>query len=139
MVRLLRHDDSVNREEDGAVRFEDLASICRSKNEFTSHWSSQTWLSFLRKRGGPKHRFQYCFNPASPEHFLCIRAIPGHSGGALVDSALQDNELLPDNFIEYIYHVGNAHNLHSIIQSGFREAKVLGKTDMRCTSQLSTR
>ena len=27
MIRLLRHDDTVHREEDGAVRFEDLASM----------------------------------------------------------------------------------------------------------------
>ena len=30
MIRLLRHDDSIHREDDGAVRFEDLASIFRS-------------------------------------------------------------------------------------------------------------
>ena len=88
------------------------------QNEFTSHWSIQTWISFSRKGGGPKKRFQYCLNLASPEHFLHIRAIQGHSGGALVDPTLQDNVLLPDDFIEYIYHVGNAHDLHSIIQSG---------------------
>ena len=60
MIRLLRHDDSIHREEDGAVRFEDLASVFRSKNEFTSHWSVQTWLRFLRKGGGPEKRFWYC-------------------------------------------------------------------------------
>ena len=76
MIRLLRHDDSIHREED-------LASIFRSKNEFTSQWPIQTWISFLRKGGGPKRRFQYCLNLASPEHFLYIRAIEGHSGGAL--------------------------------------------------------
>ena len=43
-----------------------------------------------------------------------IRAIQGHSGGALVDPTLQDNVLLPNDCIEHINHVG----LHSIIQSG---------------------
>ena len=66
MIRLLRHDDSIHREEDGAVRLEEVASIFRSKKEFTSHWSIRTWISFLRKGGGPKKRFQYCLNPASP-------------------------------------------------------------------------
>ena len=41
----------------------------------------------------------------------------GHSGGNLVDPALQDNVLLPDDFVEYIYHIGNANELHSTIQS----------------------
>ena len=58
--------------------------------------------------------FQYCLNPNSSEHFFHFRAIQGHSGGTLVDPALQDNELLHNDFPEYIYHVGNAHDLHSI-------------------------
>ena len=74
-IRLLRHDDSIHREEDGAVRSEELASIFRSKIEFTSHLSIQTWISFLRKGGGQKKGFQYCLNPASSEHFLYFRAI----------------------------------------------------------------
>ena len=48
----------------------------------------------------------------------CFRAIQGHSGGTLVDPILQDNVLLTDDFAEYIYHVGNAHDVPSIIQSG---------------------
>ena len=61
---------------------------------------------------------QYCLNPNSSKHFLYFRAIQGHSGGTLVDPALQDNVLLPDAFAEYIYHIGNADELRSIIQSG---------------------
>ena len=115
MIRVLRHD---GREDDGAVRFEDLASIFRSRNESTSHWSIRTWISFLQRGGSPKKMFQYRLNPNSPEHFLYLRAIEGHSGSAPVDPTLQDNVLLPNDFIEHIYHDGNSHDLHSIIQSG---------------------
>ena len=73
----------------------------------------------MAEGGGPKKRFQYCLNPNSSKHFLCFRAIQGHSGGTLVDPTLQDNVLLPDDFAEYIHHVGNAHDMHSIIQGGF--------------------
>ena len=31
---------------------------------------------------------------------------------------LQDNVLLPDDFAENIYHIGNAHDMHAIIQDG---------------------
>ena len=37
MIRILPHDESTHREEDGAVRFEDLASIFRSEFDGTSH------------------------------------------------------------------------------------------------------
>ena len=118
MIRLLRHDDTVHREEDGAVRFEVLASLFRSRNASTSHCSIRTWLSFLQRGSGVKKRFQYRVNPNSTEHFLYLRAIQGHSGGVHVDPTLQDNVLLPDDFAEHIFHVGNSHDLHSFIQSG---------------------
>ena len=44
-----------------------------------------------------------CFNIAwtsnSSKHFLCFRAIQGHSGGNLVDPALQDNVLIPKDLL----------------------------------------
>ena len=36
----------------------------------------------------------------------------------MVHPTLQDNVLLPDDFAEYIYHIKNAHDMHSIIQGG---------------------
>ena len=90
----------------------------RSEFDGTSHWSIRAWISFLVKGGGQKKRFQYCLNPYSSEHFLYFRAIQGHSGGTLVDPTLPNNVPLPDDFAEYIYHVGNAHDMHSIIQCG---------------------
>ena len=39
MIRLLRHDDSVHREDDGAVRFDDLAEKFKAKFDGISQWS----------------------------------------------------------------------------------------------------
>ena len=72
-------------------------------------------VQLFGKKRRTEERFQYCLKPNSSEHFL---AIQGHSGGTLVDPTLQDNVLLPNDFAEYIYHVGNAHDMHSIIQGG---------------------
>ena len=118
MIRLLRHDDSVNREDDGAVKFEDLASIFRSRIMSFSHWSIRTCLSFLQRGGGIKKRFRCCVDPSSPETFQNLRAIQGHSGGKHIDPTLQDNVLLPNDFAEHIFHVGSSHDLHSVVQSG---------------------
>ena len=49
---------------------------------------------------------------------LYLRALQGHSGRSLIDPTLQDNVIIPDGFFQYIYHVGCAINLHSIINSG---------------------
>ena len=85
MIRLLRHDESVPREDDGAVRFDDLAAKFKAKFDGTSQWTTDAWITFLAKGGGPKKRFQYCLNPISSKHFLYFRVIQGHSGGPLVD------------------------------------------------------
>ena len=49
---------------------------------------------------------------------MYLRALQGHSGRNLIVPSLQDNVLIPDDFLEYICHVGCAINLHSNINSG---------------------
>ena len=67
--------------------------------------------------GGNKKRFQYCTDPPGQE-VLYLRALQGHSGRNPIDPALQDNVLIPNNFFEYIDHIGCAVSLHSITSSG---------------------
>ena len=70
-----------------------------------------------KKGGGNKKRFQCCTDPSGQE-ILYLRALQGHSGRSLIDPSLQDNVLIPKDFFEYIYHIGCAINLHSIMNSG---------------------
>ena len=49
---------------------------------------------------------------------LFLRALQGHSGRNPIDPTLQDNVLIPNNFFEYIYHIGCAVSVHSITNSG---------------------
>ena len=72
------------------------------------------------KGGGPKKRFQYCVHRNSLDTILYLRAIQGHAGGNPVDPTLQDNEhvMILNDFLDYICHVRNSHDLHSIINSG---------------------
>ena len=76
------------------------------------------WISILAREGGQKKRFQYCSNPNSSRQILYCRSIQRHSGGIASDPELQDNVLLPKEFTEYIHHVGNVSEMHSIIRSG---------------------
>ena len=63
-----------------------------------------------------KKRFQYCTDASGT--IVYFRALEGHSGRNLIDPSLQDNVIIQSNFFQYIYHVGCAFNLHSIISSG---------------------
>ena len=71
----------------------------------------------MAKGGGSKKRFQ-CGTDPSGQEILYLRALQGHSGHNLIDPPLQDNVLIPDDFFKYVYHVGCAIKVHSIINSG---------------------
>ena len=62
--------------------------------------------------GGKIKRFQCCTD-SSGQEILYLRALQGHSGRNPVDPSPQDGVLIPNNFFEYIYHIGCAINLHS--------------------------
>ena len=114
---LLRHGN-LPREEDGAIEFWRSTEYLRNEFEYSQHWSDETWKSKMAgEGGGNKKSFQYCTGPSRQE-ILYLRAIQGHSGRNPIDPSLQDNVLIPNNFFEYIYHIGCANNLHSITNSG---------------------
>ena len=91
------------KEDDGAVQFWRSKDNLQKHFQHCHHWSDDKWKKSMAGGGGTKKRYQYC---------------QGHSGRNLIDPTLQDNVFIPNNFFQYIYHVGCAINLHSIINSG---------------------
>ena len=112
---LLRHGH-LPREEDRAIEFWRLKDYLRNEFEHSQHWSDEMWKSRMAGGGGNKRRFQHCTDPSG--EILYFRALQGHLGRNPIDPSPQDNVLIPDNFFEYIYHIGCAINLHSITNSG---------------------
>ena len=79
ITRLLRHDQTVHREIDGAIHYSDIIEECRKKKfDVVSEWSLEDWISTLAGGGGAEKRFQYCVNPNSSNQFLYFRAIQEH-------------------------------------------------------------
>ena len=113
---LLRHGN-LPREDDGAIEFWRLKGYLRNEFEYSQHWSDEMWKSTMAGSAGNKKRFQYCTDPSEQEIFY-LRSLQGHSGRNLIDLSSHDNLLIPNDFFEYIYHIGCAINLHSIINSG---------------------
>ena len=113
---LLRHSQHVHREEDGAIQFWRIKENLQKHFPHSLHWSDSKWKACLTGGGGNKKRFQYCTD--SLGIIIYFRALQGHSGRNLIDPSLQDNVVIRSNFFQYIYHVGCAFNLHSIISSG---------------------
>ena len=103
---LLRHGE-LPREEDGAIEFWRLKDDLQNKFDYSQYWSDDVWKSTMAGGGGNKKRFQYCTDPSGQE-ILYLRAQQGHSGRNPIDPTLQDNVIIPDNFFEYIYHIGCA-------------------------------
>ena len=113
---LLRHGE-LPREEDGAIEFWRLKDDLQNKFEYSQYWSDDVWKSKMAGGGGNKKIFQYCTDPSGQE-ILYLRALQGHSGRNPIGPSLRDTVLIPNNFFEYIYHIGCAANLHSITNSG---------------------
>ena len=90
---------------DMVKRYNDIIEECKKKFDGASQWPREHWISTMAK-GGAENRFQY------------PRAIQGHSGDTAIYPELQDNVLLPKGFTEYIFHVGNASELNSMIRNG---------------------
>ena len=79
MIRLLRRDQTIPRETDGAVKFDDLIEEFKKKKRFDGalQWKIEDWISILARGGGQMTTFQYCLNPNSSRHILYFRAIQG--------------------------------------------------------------
>ena len=123
---LLRHGELL-REEDGAIEFWRLKDDLRDKFEHSQCWSDDVWKSKMAGGGGNKKRFPFCTD-SSGQEILHLRALQGRSERNLIDPTLQDNVLIPNNFFEYINHIGCAINLHSITNSGLIPGgQILGK------------
>ena len=99
-----------------AIEFWRLKDDLRNKFDHSQHWSDDMWKSKMAGGGGNKRRFQYCTDPSEQE-ILYFRALQGHSRRNPSVPTLQDNVLIPNDFFEYICHIGCAANLHSITNS----------------------
>ena len=116
VIHLLRHSQTVQREEDGAVHFWRIKENLQNQFPQFIHWSDDRWKACLAAGGGVKRRYQYCTDISGT--IVCFRALQGHSGRSLVDPSLQDNVVIQSGFFQHIYHIGCVLNLHSIINNG---------------------
>ena len=113
VISLLRHNQTVQREEDGAIEFCKIKFHLRNHHSQKQNWSDDRWKACLAAGGGTKRRYQYCSDNLGT--ILYFFALQGHSGSNLIDLALQDNVLIGTGIFPYIYHFGCTFNLHSII------------------------
>ena len=116
VISLLRHNQTVQGDEDGAVQFYRIKFYLRNHSSQVQHWSGDRWKACLEAVGGSKRRYQYCSDNSG--RILYLRALQGHSGNNLIDPTLQDNVVIQRGLFHHFYHIGCAFNLHSIINNG---------------------
>ena len=116
VISLLRHNQTVQREEDGAIQFWRIKFHLRNQSSQVQQWSDERWKSCLAAGGGSKRRYQCCSENSGI--ILYFRALQGHSGHNLIDPTLQDNAVIGSGIFHHIYHIGCAFNLYSIINNG---------------------
>ena len=116
VTNLLRHNQKLHREEDGAIQFYKIKFHLRDHHLPIQNWSDDRWIACLAAGGGSKRRYQYCSDSSGTIFYL--RALQEHSGSNLIDPALQDHVLIGPGVFPYIYHVGSNFSLSSILSNG---------------------
>ena len=115
VINLLRHSQTVQRDEDGAVQFWRMKNYLQNQFPQVLYCSDDRWKVCLAAGGGAKRRYQYCTDISGTVVYL--RALQGQSGRNLIDPSLQDNVIIHNGFFQHIYHFGCAFKLHSIINN----------------------
>ena len=106
VINLLRHSQTVQREDDGAVQFWRIKNYLQNQFPQIPYWSDDRWKLCLAAGGGAKRRYQYCTDISGT--IVYLRALQGHSGRNLIDPSLQDNVIIQSGFFQHIYHIGCA-------------------------------
>ena len=83
VINLLRHNQTLQREEDGAIEFNRIKFSLRVHHSQIQNWSDDRWKACLAAGGGSKRRYQYCSDNSGT--ILYLRALQGHSGSNLID------------------------------------------------------
>ena len=92
VINLLRHNQSLQRKEDGAIEFCKKKFHLRNHHPQMQNLSDDRWKACLAAGGGSKRRYQCCFDDSGV--IVYLRAFQGHSGSNLIDPTLQDNVLI---------------------------------------------
>ena len=110
VISLLRHNQTVQREEDEAIEFYRIKFHLRNQFPQVQHWSDERWKSCLAAGGGSKRRYQYCSDISGT--IIYLRALQVHFGRNIIDPLLQDNVVIASGIFHHICHIGCAFNLH---------------------------
>ena len=116
VIHLLRHPQTVQRQEDGADQFWRINNYLQHQFPQIQYWSDDRWKVCLAAGGGAKRRYQYCADDSGI--IVYFRGLQGHSGRNFIDPSLHDNVVIQSGFFQLIYHIGCAFNLHSVINNG---------------------
>ena len=103
VINLLRHNQTLQREEDGAIQFYKMTFHLRNHHSQIHNWSDDRWKACLAAGGGSKRRYQCCSDNSGT--ILYLRSLQGHSGNNLIDPMLQDNVVIGTGIFPYIYFV----------------------------------
>ena len=106
VINLLRHSQTIQREDDGAVQFWRIKNFLQNRFPQIPYWSDDGWKACLAAGGGAKRRYQSC--PDISQTIIYFQALQGLSGRNFMDPSLQDNVVIQSGFFQHIYHIGCA-------------------------------
>ena len=103
--KLVRHENSRERETDGAIHWKFKSPKLRFKfrSDGGSNFTDRDWINFIWK-GSNRTKFQYCQN--SCNKLLYIRTIQGHTRRRNDSTRDAGHVLILPNWKEFVFHRG---------------------------------
>ena len=86
VINLLRHSQTVQRENDGAVQFWKIKNFLQNQFPQVLYWSDDRWKACLAAGGGVKRIYQYCTENSGT--IIYLRALQRHSGRRVIDPSI---------------------------------------------------
>ena len=100
VINLLRHNQTLQREENGAIEFHKIKFHLRNHHSRIHNWSDDRWKACLAAGGRSKRKYQHCLDNSGT--ILYLRALQGHSGNNLIDPMLRDNVVIGTGMFPYV-------------------------------------
>ena len=100
VFNLLRHNQTLKREDDGAIEFYKIKFHLLNHHSQIQNWSDDRWKACFAAGGCSKRRYQYCSDNSGT--ILYLRALQGHSGSNLIGPMLQDNVVIGTGISSYV-------------------------------------
>ena len=102
VINLLRHNQTLQSEEDGAIEFYKIKFHLRNHHSEIQNWSDDRWKACFWLQEEVRNEDISIALTLREQFSTSVRALHGHSGNNLIEPTIQDNVVIGTGIFPYI-------------------------------------